>query len=114
VVDRAAVGLEHARAQRGGRGAQPQVDAGPVDVERGVVGAAGQQLLRQRRPVVGPVGLGADQRHPPGVALGTQLLHRAGTCQTAADHHDVLADHHVREASRVTTTTWRNWAGNRA
>ena len=56
--------------ERGGRHTEAQVEAERVDVvglaQGDAVGLplAGEQLLRQRRPVVGQVLLGADQRDP--------------------------------------------------
>ena len=66
---------------RGRRGAAPSASPPSrssmserleVDVEGGALGLAEQDRLGQRRPVVGLVGLGADQRHRAGEALFAQ------------------------------------------
>ena len=49
---------------------------------------AGEQLLRQRRTVVGQVRLGADQRDRAGVAVGAQRLARPEPGDRGPDHHD--------------------------
>jgi hypothetical protein len=82
-----------------------QIDAGdhlaqpPADVTDGslvperehrMVDAAGQALLRQRRPVVRQVYLVADDDDLAREAGGAQLFGRPQPAQTGAGHHDPL------------------------
>src|SRR5262249_34842811 len=52
---------------------------------------AGQQVLGQRRPVVGTVGLVADDRQRPGVTLVAQHVRRAQPGERGADDDDPAA-----------------------
>jgi hypothetical protein len=69
--------------ERGRDRAEPQVEAERVDDARLAepdpvwLPVAGEQVLRQRRTVVGLLTLGADERDRSGMALGSQGLARA-------------------------------------
>ena len=76
---------------RGDRGVDPQVDPvvgvplGRVHEDRVAVGAALQVGLGQRWPLVGPVGLGAEQDDVSVESFGAQRLGGFGACQARAD-----------------------------
>jgi hypothetical protein len=76
------------RANRG-RGAQLDpvggVEAFLVDVEALAVGLAAQVGLGQRRALIGPLGLVAEQQQPAVEALGAQRLGRLGAGQAGPD-----------------------------
>jgi hypothetical protein len=86
--------LAGGRVEGGGPLPEPEVEAegavlrrppqlGALDVE-----LAGEELLRQRRAVVGQVLLGADQGEGAAVALGPQGLRRPEPGQRRTHHHD--------------------------
>ena len=66
------------------------------------VGRAGEQLLRERRPVVRQVRLGADRDDPAVVALAPERLDRAQPGERRADDRD--RPHSGRCASRAQST----------
>ena len=55
-----------------------------------VVPLAGEQFLRQRRPVVGQVRLGPDERQVPAEPLTAQGLHRPQAREGRPDHDDAV------------------------
>ncbi len=81
----------------GGTGTQVYVVLGVpavlVHEHRVAPRAAGEIALGQRGPLVGPLGLFADQDDPAAEALGPQSLHRLGPGQPCADHHHRAAFH---------------------
>ena len=54
---------------------------------------AGEQLLRQRRPLVRRMLLGADERHAAGVAGGAQRFGGPAAGMAGADDDDVFVAH---------------------
>jgi hypothetical protein len=97
--DLAAVGQVHGRrghVEADRRDAQVQHDVGLGEVlGRGegrvpYVPLADQHLLRERRAIVGGVGLVTDQRNGAVVALTAQCLGQAPSGESGADHHHVV------------------------
>ena len=88
-VDAARGGVERLRAH-----AEPQVELERVErlglVEPDLVGlaVAAQQLLRERRPVVGPLALGAREHEPARKPAAAQRLRAADPGERAADDGD--------------------------
>ncbi len=85
-------GGQHAVAQSLGGGAEHQADVQGLQVgvdDRGV-GVAEQDRLRERRAVVGPMGLLADEGDPPLVPVGPQGLDTPDAGQPGPHHHDVI------------------------
>jgi len=71
------------------------VEVGRVHVRLLALGLAAEVLLGQRRALVGPLGLGADQDDPPVEAAVAQLLSRLGAGQAGADDHECLLTHRI-------------------
>ena len=66
------------------------VEALVVDVDLLAPDLPAQVVLGQRRPLVGALGLGADQHHAPVEALRAQRLGGLRTGETRADDHECL------------------------
>ncbi len=69
--------------------------------DRVVLDRAGQQLLGERRAVVGRVGLGADDSHRPLVAAAAQCLGATLRRQAAADYQDSRVTHHASSITGI-------------
>jgi hypothetical protein len=92
--DRAAVDIE-----RAGGGTEPQIDIEHVQglgpqLDRTTILGAGEELLRQRGPVVGGMALGADQGQVALVAVPAECLHGTQSGQRTTDDDDLL--HRIR------------------
>ena len=77
------------------RDAEPQVQVQVVEAltaqdDAVAIGAAGEEVLRERRPVVRLVRLGADEGQRTLMALPTQRLHRPQTRERGADDDDAI------------------------
>jgi hypothetical protein len=70
--------------------AEPDVRAERLELgsQRSVIDLAPHELFRQRRPVIGRSGFGADQRDRALVAKGAQLLDGTQPGEAGACHHD--------------------------
>ena len=96
-----------ARVERLGAGAEQELDPFLLVPPGGPVGdgllldRAGQQLLRERRPVVGWVGLGADDPDRPVVAAAAERLRAALGRQAAADDQDSSVAHHASSVAGI-------------
>ena len=92
--------LAGVQVDRLGHGLGAQLDVvlvvvgGLVHVGGVALGLAAQVVLRERRALVGSLGLGADQHHAPVEPLLAQGLGRLAAGQARADDHMGLA--HVR------------------
>jgi hypothetical protein len=70
-----------------------------VQVQAGPVGLAAQVALGQRRPLIGPLGLVAEQHQPTVEALDPQGLGRLGAGQPGTDDHKGPAARHQNSSS---------------
>jgi hypothetical protein len=67
-----------------------EVEALVVDVDLLAPDLPAQVVLGQRRPLVGALGLGADQHQAAVEALGTQCLGGLRSGETRADDHECV------------------------